>query len=231
MVRPARAALALLALAAPAAARAELVLLVDGAVVKVDAYAADDREARLTLPGGGTISMPVMRVDRVLEDEIVPQPEATSIGTDPPAFAVRFADDQVAPAVPFAAAIFDVSRRQGLNPVLVSAVIRAESGFDARAVSNKGARGLMQLMPSTGRRYGLRPVELYDPLKNLEAGARYLRFLADRFADDLPRILAGYNAGEGSVDRYRGVPPYRETVSYIRRVYSFLGLELAAAPR
>ncbi len=107
-------------------------------------------------------------------------------------------------------------------------MIRTESAFNARAVSSKGARGLMQLMPATGRRFGLRTSELFDPAKNIDAGARYLRFLADRFADDLGLVLAGYNAGEGSVDRYRGIPPFRETQGYIRRVYSLLGLELAA---
>ncbi len=82
----------------------------------------------------------------------------------------------------------------------------------------------MQLMPATGSRFGVSPRELFDPEKNVDAGARYLAWLADRFDDDLPRVLAGYNAGEGTVDRFGGVPPYRETRDYVRRISEGLGL-------
>ncbi|MEM8930352.1 MAG: lytic transglycosylase domain-containing protein, partial [Acidobacteriota bacterium] len=82
-----------------------------------------------------------------------------------------------------------------------------------------------QLMPATAERFGVAPDETFDPAKNLDAGCRYLRWLADRFDDDLPRVLAAYNAGEGTVDRYGGVPPYRETRGYLRRIFRQLGLD------
>jgi soluble lytic murein transglycosylase-like protein len=222
--RTAAALLALLAGVSPG--RADLVILVDGSVMKVDAYAADGEEAQLVFPSGGRLRLPLLRVDRVVDDEVLPEPEPP-IAPVPAAFAIRWSDGLVPPPTAYGELIFETARRHALNPGLVAAVIRAESAFDPRAVSHKGARGLMQLMPSTGQRFGLRPSELFDPAKNLDAGVRYLRFLADRFEDDLPRILAGYNAGEGSVERYDGVPPYRETRGYVSRIYADLGLGVA----
>jgi soluble lytic murein transglycosylase-like protein len=87
----------------------------------------------------------------------------------------------------------------------------------------------MQLMPATAERFGVYPDELYDPARNLEAGAKYLRWLADRFDNDLPKVLAAFNSGEGTVDRFRGVPPYRETREYLRRIYLELGLSSSSA--
>jgi soluble lytic murein transglycosylase-like protein len=107
---------------------------------------------------------------------------------------------------------------------VVAAVMRVESAYDHRAVSRKGARGLMQLMPATAARFGVAKHELFTPTRNIEAGARYLRFLVDRFEGDAVRVFAAYNAGENAVDRYGGVPPYRETQEYVRRVLSALGV-------
>ncbi len=226
-------ALAAPALLLPAAARAELVVLTDGSVLKVKSYLAREEEAVLTFEKGGSLTLSLLRVERVVDDEIAAEPEAAAAALEASAatFAVRFAPGQTAPPTRYGELIFATARRHELNPELVAAVVRAESAFDPRARSNTGARGLMQLMPATARRYGVRPSELFEPERNLEAGVRYLRFLADRFADDLPKMLAGYNAGEGSVDRYRGIPPYRETQGYVRRVLSYLGLELASASR
>jgi soluble lytic murein transglycosylase-like protein len=104
-----------------------------------------------------------------------------------------------------------------VEPDLLRAVIVVESGFNARAVSKKGAVGLMQLMPETARRYGAS--DRYDPRQNVHAGARYLRSLMDRYDQDLELALAAYNAGEEAVDRYGGqIPPYRETQAYVPRV-------------
>jgi soluble lytic murein transglycosylase-like protein len=92
-----------------------------------------------------------------------------------------------------------------------------ESSFKSRAISPKGARGLMQLMPGTAARFGVR--NIFDPQQNIEAGTRYLRFLLDRFEGDLKLALAGYNAGEGAVDKYGWrIPPYAETQEYVRRI-------------
>jgi soluble lytic murein transglycosylase-like protein len=102
-------------------------------------------------------------------------------------------------------------------PDLLRAVIVVESGFNARAVSRRGAVGLMQLMPQTARRYGAS--DRYDPRQNVHAGARYLKSLIDRYDQDLELALAAYNAGENAVDRYGGqIPPYRETQAYVPRV-------------
>jgi hypothetical protein len=103
----------------------------------------------------------------------------------------------------------------GVDPVLVRAVIQVESDFNPNCVSNKGARGLMQLMPETARRYGVKKV--HDPDDNIRGGVRYLADLLNLFSNDLPRVLAAYNAGEGAVAKYSGIPPYRETMQYVKR--------------
>ena len=104
---------------------------------------------------------------------------------------------------------------QGLEPQFVRSVAHAESGFRQDAISVKGAIGLMQLMPATAQSYGADP---HDPAQNVEAGAAYLRELLIKYDGDARRALAAYNAGPGAVDRYRGVPPYRETRDYVARV-------------
>ncbi|HEV2765037.1 MAG TPA: lytic transglycosylase domain-containing protein [Pyrinomonadaceae bacterium] len=108
-------------------------------------------------------------------------------------------------------------RRNGVDPVLLYAIMHRESAFKKHAVSYKGARGLMQLMPATARRFGV--TSIFDPRQNIEAGAKYMRFLLDRFDGDVRLALAGYNAGEGAVEKYgRRVPPYSETREYVRRI-------------
>jgi hypothetical protein len=112
--------------------------------------------------------------------------------------------------------IVDSSARHGVDPVLIYSIMHRESAFKKLAVSYKGARGLMQLMPATAARFGVR--NIFDPAQNIEAGTRYIRFLLNRFDNDVGLALAGYNAGEGAVDKYRGVPPYRETQEYVKRI-------------
>jgi soluble lytic murein transglycosylase-like protein len=114
-----------------------------------------------------------------------------------------------------------------LNPNLVKAVIKAESEFDRWAVSSKGAQGLMQLMPYTARRFGV--LDPFDARENIFAGTQYLRILLDMFRGDVSLALAGYNAGENAVRRYGGIPPYRETRNYVRKVHRFLGSVSARA--
>lgn len=109
-----------------------------------------------------------------------------------------------------------VSDERGIDARLVHALVTVESGYDPRAVSRKGALGLMQLMPDTVRRLGVR--DPFDPEQNVRAGVRELARLIDRYAGDLPRALAAYNAGEGAVAKYRGIPPYRETRGYVSRI-------------
>jgi hypothetical protein len=109
-----------------------------------------------------------------------------------------------------------VSGRHHLDPDLINSVIHAESGFNANAVSRKGAQGLMQLMPQTASRLGV--VDAFDPSDNLEGGTRYLRELLERYNFDLIKALAAYNAGPQRVEQYHGVPPYYETQAYVARI-------------
>ena len=112
--------------------------------------------------------------------------------------------------------IRQVSEQHGVDPELVRAVAKAESNFNPYAVSYKGAQGIMQLLPGTAKRFGVSNV--FDPKQNIEGGVKFLKFLIGMFPDNLPRILAAYNAGENAVVKYRGIPPYRETQAYVRRI-------------
>jgi hypothetical protein len=121
-----------------------------------------------------------------------------------------------------AADIQEISHRYGVSATLVRAIVRAESGFDPRAVSASGAGGLMQLMPQTASALGV--VDRFDPRENITGGVRHLRYLLDRYRGSVPMALAAYNAGEGPVDTYRGIPPYAETRQYVRRVMREAGI-------
>jgi len=213
------------ALLAPAPAAAELVVLDNGRFFKVATYDLQGEQAVLELLTGGRVELPLERIERVVDDEVVPEAQREELDTPLPfELAVYYAEAQTVPETPWGEAIFAAAKRYHVNPAVVAAVVRWESAFDPRAISRKGARGLMQLMPATARRFGVGPEDIFDPARNLDAGVRYLRWLLDRFEGDLPLALAAYNAGEGTVDRYGGVPPYRETRSYIRRIFRTLGL-------
>lgn len=118
--------------------------------------------------------------------------------------------------------IADIARRNGVDVALVKAVIRVESRFNPYATSKKGASGLMQLMPDTARRYGVD--DLYDPRSNIEAGVRYLKYLLKKYHHHPQNALAAYNAGEDAVATYDGIPPYRETMDYVRKVLHYRDL-------
>jgi soluble lytic murein transglycosylase-like protein len=118
--------------------------------------------------------------------------------------------------LPFGELIFQKSQKYDVDPSLVAAVIEQESRFKPRAISPVGARGLMQLMPRTGRWMGAR--NLYDPEQNVDAGVKYLKYLDKTFNGDTKKVIAAYNAGEGNVRRYRGTPPFRETRTYVKNV-------------
>lgn len=136
-----------------------------------------------------------------------------------------------APRSPYGQIIYDIAVRHSINPQLVAALIHVESAFNPRAVSRKGAYGLMQLLPATARRFGVnRKRDLLNPVKNLEAGVKYLKWLTERFGGDVQKSLAAYNAGEGAVDRFGGIPPYHETQQYVQRIFGLLGIDVPEPP-
>jgi len=122
----------------------------------------------------------------------------------------------------FEALIQEMASRYEVDVDLVKAIIRAESFFNPNATSRVGASGLMQLMPATAKQYGV--TDLYSPSQNIEAGVRHLKYLLKRYPDSLSHALAAYNAGESAVDLHQGIPPYRETRTYVDKVLKFYTL-------
>ncbi|MDO8677559.1 MAG: lytic transglycosylase domain-containing protein [Acidobacteriota bacterium] len=189
--------------------------------MSVQSYRVDGDHARLVLREGGEVAFPVSMVARVDADEVAyPVPAVAMTTTLPTQTAMMpgVADEALA-AKPFADLIATVAADQQIDARLVHAVIEQESNYQARARSPKGAQGLMQLMPATARQYGVR--NSYDPQANVTAGVRHLKDLMSRF--ELPLALAAYNAGEGTIRRYGGVPPFPETQSYVSRILKKAG--------
>ena len=137
---------------------------------------------------------------------------------------LSFRDGQAMPRVRYGEELYRVAREHDLNPALMAAMARVESGYDLRAVSHRGALGLMQVTPATAERFGIDPDLLFEPEANLVAAARYLVWLRERFDDDPVLVLAAYNAGEAAVDLYGGVPNYPETRNYVTKVLDLLGV-------
>lgn len=116
--------------------------------------------------------------------------------------------------------IVRISNKYGVDPKLVESIIKVESDFKRTAVSRKGAKGLMQLMEETAKDYGVSSIEIFDPEKNLTAGIRHLKKLINKYGiNNLEKVLAAYNAGETAVDDYGGIPPYKETINYVKKVF------------
>jgi soluble lytic murein transglycosylase-like protein len=178
----------------------------------VDACRFEGDTAVLTMPGGGEI-----RVGRGIVEALTPEDVprlrtgAVSAGVAPPATATTPAPLS---RQAIRALVDEIAAKIGLDPRLAHAVVVTESNYEPRAVSPRGAIGLMQIMPALVREYGV--ADPFDPRHNLEAGLRHLSGLLRRF--DIRHALAAYNAGEGAVARYGGIPPYRETQNYVRRI-------------
>ena len=140
-------------------------------------------------------------------------------GAMTPAGATPATTPAAAASNPFAAEISAAAVRHGVDPNLLTGLIRAESNFDPAATSPAGAQGLAQLMPGTAA--GLGVTNPLDPAQSIDGGARYLRQQLERFGGDVTKALAAYNAGPGAVERFGGVPPYEETQNYVRRVLGY----------
>jgi len=117
-------------------------------------------------------------------------------------------------------AIMEAANSHGVSAELIRAIIQTESEFDPLALSSRGACGLMQLMPATARRFGV--LDCFDPRQNIGAGTRFLKVLLTRYQGSIPLSIAAYNAGEGAVARHGGIPPYRQTLAYVRRVQALV---------
>ena len=202
----------LFASAIPAAA--ELVYFPSGRALSVKAVRTQGNRLVLHLRSGGTIEVDPLIIASVEPDEVEYPDEV--LDRLPFARALR-----EAPAVPsqYRALVETSAKKHGVDPKLVHAVIQVESAYHSRAVSSAGARGLMQIMPATGRQYGA--LDLFDPKVNVDAGVRHLKMLLARYTD-VAMALAAYNAGEGAVDRFKGIPPFRETQNYVTRILRIL---------
>ena len=196
-------------LAACTAWAGEYAVLASGARLHVDRHEADGAKIRL-YHEGGFVEMEASGVKSFEAD----QTPATAPAPAPADVAVPLETTRQKTPEELADAAAD---RYSLPRSLVRSVMLTESANQAGAISPKGAIGLMQLMPQTAAELGVDP---HDPVQNVDAGARYLRSLLEKYHGGLWHALAAYNAGPGAVDKYRGVPPYRETIQYIKRVQS-----------
>jgi len=194
-----RVILFLLALAAFAAgARADYFVLRSGARLNVTAYQLVGERYRIQMNGGSA--------EIAAADVVAIEPEEIFIP------APRMPLTQA----PYGDMIQSAAKKYSVDADLIFSVIAAESNFNPRVISRRGARGLMQLLPATGTRFGVK--DIFDPAQNIDAGTQYLRDLMARYQGDLVLTLAAYNAGPGAVQRYGRVPPYNETISYVRAI-------------
>lgn len=191
--------------AASPPATADTLFLRSGKALKIEALSCDSKTCLVTLLGGGVEvrAVDVLRVEP--NEDVDPEPAATATG---------IADSTVPRTTEQIVA--DAALKYALPRSLLRAVARAESAFNPAAVSPRGAQGVMQLMPGTARSLGVQ--DAFDPGENIDAGARLLRQLLEKYQGRVAEALAAYNAGEGAVARHKGVPPYGETRGYIRRV-------------
>jgi soluble lytic murein transglycosylase-like protein len=204
--------LACAGIAAPA--HAEIVYLASGRTLSVKGHRVEGDRTVLTLRGGGDVNIDSALIDKIVPDEVpYPEPE--------PAVDAEPAEDRSSVAeAPYGELIASISEAHGVDPNLVRALIQVESNYRPRARSPKGAKGLMQLMPSTAREYKVR--DPYDPKANIAAGVQHLKTLIETYGVEL--ALAAYNAGEGAVKKFNGIPPYRETRNYVSKILALAGI-------
>jgi soluble lytic murein transglycosylase-like protein len=221
LIFPAVPLLALLATATPASA--EIAFLSSGRTLSIKAHRVDGEKIVLTLRSGGEVTCNRDLITKIEPDEVpYVDPDAPQAADATPPLASE-QDDSSLNQTPYGEIIAAASETYGVNPMLVRALIEVESKFRPTARSRKGAMGLMQLMPSTAREYNVR--NPFEPKANIEAGIKHLKTLIDRFGSSIELGLAAYNAGPGAVEKFNGVPPYRETRNYVSRILSLAGLK------
>jgi len=205
---------ALLAIAALPCCADDLAVLKNGFSIRHERREVFGNTTRLYVKSDGSsfVDVPTASIEHfeTAQDESVPSLFGPASESSP---SIARASTS---SVPLSQVVNDASGRYHLDPDLVNSVIKAESGFNVRAVSPKGAQGLMQLMPGTASQLGV--PNSFDPQANVEGGTRYLRELLERYNFDLVKALAAYNAGPQRVELYKGVPPYYETRAYVARV-------------
>ena len=203
--------LAVIVFSTPAAAPTgfELVYFASGRVMPIAGHHIDGPAIVLELRGGGAVRCDPLLIDRIELDGVArSEPEFVAVISPTKTSGLRMLER------PYGALIQGASRRHGVDQYLIHALIEAESGYRTTAVSNRGAMGLMQLMPALAAEYTV--ADPYDPHQNIEAGTRHLRRLIDRYG--IAEALAAYNAGEGSVRKFDGIPPFPETRQYVAKV-------------
>jgi soluble lytic murein transglycosylase-like protein len=204
---------AVICLALAGGSSAELVTLTTGRTLSVLSYREDGATAVLALRGGGEVRCRPDLIARVDPNEVPDPPPVDG----PPASE----SDPAETKAPFGDLIDRLAREHGVEARLVRAIVRVESDYQSHALSPRGAMGLMQLMPGTARQYQVS--DPYDAAANVDAGIRHLKSLLTQFT--LPHALAAYNAGEGAVRRFGGIPPFAETKAYVRRVLAMARAE------
>ena len=203
--------LVLALVASPAAARADYLVLRSGSRINVSSYELRGDKYRVQLSGGWA--------EFAVADVVAIEPEEIFVA------APKLPLEQA----PFGELIRKAAAKYEVDPDLVFSVVAAESNFNPRAISRRNARGLMQLLPETARRLGVK--DIYDPAQNIDGGTRYLRDLLKMYDGDLALTLAAYNAGPGAVQRYGRIPPYNETIKYVRAIRKTYALRKSSADK
>jgi membrane-bound lytic murein transglycosylase B len=216
------AAVCLLVAGGSSVASAEIVFMTSGRTVSVKAHTIVGESVVLKLRSGGEVTLDKILIDKIEPDEVPypePAPQVTTPAPAQPSAEPTFQGSAHLRDTAYAELIAAAAETHGVDPILIQALIQVESNYKPRARSHKGAMGLMQLMPAVAREYKVR--NAYDPASNIAAGVQKLKGLIDKWGPEL--ALAAYNAGEGAVMKFNGIPPYRETQNYVKKILSIAG--------
>jgi soluble lytic murein transglycosylase-like protein len=209
---------ALIALAVATPASADLIFFTNDRTMSVASHRVEGDRLIVKLRGGGEMTFDRALITKIGPDEVAYPDEKAAVSQAPVIPVINDGPGLVG-KTSYDPVIESASGKHDVDARIVKALIQVESSFNPRARSPKGAMGLMQLMPKTARQYAAR--NPYDPTSNIEAGTKYLSKLLSEF--ELPLALAAYNAGEGAVRRFGGIPPYAETQAYVAKILSLLG--------